>query len=81
MSKDLKEVDYTSEDVKLEDKRWLTPLELEKLMGWSRSWQSKARMMKSSNAIKLPFKKVGKFVIYDRYQINAFIEEHQVQGV
>jgi len=79
MSVDLKEVDYTSKDVKLEDKRWLTPLELEKLMGWSRSWQSKARM--SSSRIKLPYKKISKFVIYDRLQIDAFVEEHQVQGI
>ena len=79
MSVDLKEVDYTSEDVKLEDKRWLTPLELEKLMGWSRSWQSKARM--NSSKIKLPYKKISKFVIYDRLQIDAFVEEHQVQGI
>ena len=79
MSVSLEKVDYTSKDVKLEDKRWLTPLDLEELVGWSRSWQAKARM--SSSKVKLPFKKVSKFVVYDRYQIDAFIEEHTIQGV
>jgi len=29
----------------------------------------------------LPYKKISKFVIYDRLQIDAFVEEHQVQEV
>lgn len=75
---DLKEVDYTSKDIELEDKRWLTPTELEEYTGWSRSWQSKARM--NSSRIKLPYKKLSKFVLYDRLEIDAFIEEHTVVG-
>lgn len=78
MSIDLKEKYNISKDVKLQDKRWLTPLDLEELVGWSRSWQAKARM--SSSKLNLPYKKLGKFVLYDRYQIDVFIEEHQVQG-
>ena len=79
MSVELKEGKYTSKDVKLQGKRWLTPLDLEELVGWSRSWQSKARMM-SSKTVKLPFKKLGKFIIYDRYEIDALIEEHTIVG-
>jgi len=78
MSVSLKKVNYTSKDVELQGKRWLTPIELEELIGWSRSWQSKARM--SSSRVRLPHKKIGKFVIYDRYEIDAFIEEHTVVG-
>jgi len=73
---DLKKIDYTSKDIELEDKRWLTPIELEEYTGWSRSWQSKARM--NSSRVKLPYKKLSKFVLYDRLEIDAFIEEHTV---
>jgi len=75
---DLKKIDYTSKDIELEDKRWLTPIELEEYTGWSRSWQSKARM--NSSRVKLPYKKLSKFVLYDRLEIDAFIEEHTVVG-
>ncbi len=78
MSVNSKVVNYTSKDVKLQDKRWLNSIELEEYIGWSRSWQSKARM--SSSAVNLPYKKIGKFVVYDRYEIDAFIEEHTVIG-
>ncbi len=72
---DSKEEDYTSKGVKFKDKRWLRPIELEEYTGWSRSWQAKARMKS-----KLPYKKLSKFVIYDRYEIDALIEEHTVVG-
>lgn len=78
MSVELKEGKYTSKDVKLQGKRWLTPLDLEELVGWSRSWQSKARL--NSSRVQLPHKKIGKFIMYDRYEIDAFIEEHTVVG-
>ena len=80
MSVELKEGKYTSKDVKLQgkSKRWFNPLDLEEYTGWSRSWQSKARM--SSSKVQLPHKKIGKFVIYDKYEIDAFIEEHTVVG-
>jgi len=78
MSVSLKKVNYTSKDVESQDERWLNPLKLEKLTGWSRSWQSKARM--SSSRVQLPHKKIGKFIMYDRYEIDAFIEEHTVVG-
>jgi hypothetical protein len=63
---------------RLVGQRWINPLLLKELTGWSLSWQSKARL--ASAKIKLPFKKIGKFVIYDRYEIDAFIEKHTVVG-
>ncbi|MDD2697468.1 MAG: hypothetical protein PHF17_01570 [Arcobacteraceae bacterium] len=74
----LEKIDYSEKYRQLAEKRWLNPLLLKELTGWSLSWQSKARM--SSNKMRLPFKKIGKFVIYDRYEIDAFIEKHTVVG-
>jgi predicted DNA-binding transcriptional regulator AlpA len=63
----------------LELKRWLSPTELEKEYGFSKSTQSKFRM--ASNSSTIPFSKIGKFVRYDRFAIDAWLEQHQVQGV
>lgn len=60
------------------EKRWLTPSELETEYGFSKSTQAKMRM--ASNSSTLPFSKVGKFIRYDRYAIDAWLEEHIVQG-
>lgn len=59
-------------------KRWLNPLELEQEYGFSRSTQAKMRMASSNSSI--PFSKIGKYVRYDRYAIDKWLEEHQVQG-
>lgn len=59
-------------------KRWLNPSELETEYGFSKSWQSKARMLKSDSS--LPFSKIGKFVKYDRFAIDTWIEKHNVKG-
>ena len=60
-------------------KRWLSPLDLEAEYGFSKSWQAKARM--SSNACSIPYSKIGgKYIRYDRLEIDAWIEQHQVQG-
>lgn len=59
-------------------KRWLNPSELEAEYGFSKSWQSKARMLK--NGSNLPFNKIGKFVRYDRFAIDTWIEKHNVKG-
>lgn len=60
-------------------KRWLSPSDLESEYGFSKSWQAKARM--SSNACSIPFCKIGgKYVRYDRYEIDAWIACHHVQG-
>ncbi len=61
-------------------KEWLTPTDLENIYGFSKSWQSKSRM--SSNSSTIPFSKIGgKFILYKRELINAWLEAHQVQGV
>lgn len=61
-------------------KRWLNPSDLEQEYGFSKSSQSKMRM--TSNSSSLPFTKIGaKYIRYDRYQIDKWLEEHQVQGV
>lgn len=78
MSEYKKENSLSSNDEKKVPKRWMTPLDLEEYTGWSRSWQAKARM--SSSKVKLPYKKLSKFVIYDRQEIDVFIEEHTVVG-
>lgn len=62
----------------LQNKRWLSPAELETEYGFSKSTQAKMRM--ASNSSTLPFSKVGKFIRYDRYEIDSWLEEHQVQG-
>jgi len=63
----------------LTQKRWLSPSELQEEYGFSKSTQAKMRMAHSSST--LPFSKVGKFIRYDRYLIDAWLEEHQMQGV
>jgi len=77
MSEYKKENSLSSNDEKKVPKRWMTPLDLEEYAGWSRSWQAKARINKS---IHLPYVKIGKFVMYDKNLIDAFIEEHTVVG-
>ena len=68
----------TNQKFDLENKRWLTPKELEELYGFSRSWQGKARMQSSNSS--LPFIKVGAQVRYDALQITAWLEAHSMRG-
>ena len=63
----------------LEQKRWLSPSELEQEFGFSKSTQAKMRMSGSSST--LPYVKIGKYVRYDRNHIDKWLEEHQIQGV
>ncbi len=61
------------------EKRWLSPKELEAEYGFSLSWQAKARM--ASNNCLIPFSKIGgKYIRYDKMQIDQWLENHQVQG-
>ena len=61
-------------------KRWLSPDDLELLYGFSKSFQSKARM--SSNSSTIPFSKIGgKFIRYDRIEIDKWLEAHCINGV
>ena len=64
----------------LEYKRWLSPSDLEVEFGFSKSTQAKMRM--TSNSSTIPFSKIGgKFIRYDRIEIDKWLESHQVQGV
>ena len=62
----------------LELKRWLNPSELEIEYGFSKSTQAKLRMV--SNSSNIPFSKIGKFIRYDRFAIDAWIEAHTIKG-
>ncbi len=78
MSINLEEkIDHTSKYPGYQ-KRWLTPDDLEIEYSYSKSIQSKMRMV--SNSSTIPFSKTGKFIRYDRKLINLWLEEHQVQG-
>lgn len=60
-------------------KRWLSPDDLQEEYGFSKSAQAKMRM--ASNSSTIPFSKIGgKYIRYDRQLIDAWLEEHQVQG-
>lgn len=60
-------------------KRWLSPKELENEFGFSISSQAKMRM--ASNPSKIPFSKIGRYIRYDREDINQWLEQHKVQGI
>mgnify|MGYP003613884712 CR=1 FL=1 len=78
MSKSLETIDIAKQYAKVE-KRWLSPDDLASEYGFSKSTQAKMRMASSSSTI--PFSKInGKYIRYDRYAIDQWIEEHQVQG-
>lgn len=57
--------------------RWMTPKQLQEHYGFSESWQNKARMVSSGST--LPYHKVGKFIKYDRLEIDAWITQHKVR--
>lgn len=60
-------------------KRWLSPDDLEQEYDFSKSTQAKMRMV--SNNSTIPFSKIGgKYIRYDRFAIDNWLESHQVQG-
>ena len=60
-------------------KRWLSPDNFEEEYGFSKSTQAKMRM--TSNSSTIPFSKIGgKYIRYDRIEIDKWLEAHQVQG-
>lgn len=62
----------------LELKRWLSPSNLEEEFGFSQSTQAKMRM--ASNSSTIPYSKIGgKFIRYDRNEIDKWLENHKVQ--
>lgn len=59
-----------------ENKRWLTPKDLEIEQKIMTSTQAKYRMKRL-----IPFSKIGKFIRYDRYEIDKWLENNKVVGV
>lgn len=73
-----KKIDYASSYAS-NQKRWLTPDDLELEYGFSKSTQAKMRMANNSSTI--PFSKIGgKYIRYDRFAIDKWLEDHSVQG-
>ena len=60
-------------------KEWLTPKDLEEEFGIKQKTQEKMRM--ASHPSDIPFSKVGKFVYYERAQINQWLKANQMQGL
>ena len=63
--------------MKIEQKRWLTPSDLNEEFGFSVSSQAKMRM--NSNSSTIPFSKIGKYIRYDRVEIDIWLESNRVQ--
>lgn len=60
----------------LNEKRWLTPSDVEQIYEITEEQQAKYRTRKSK--IKIPFSKIGKFVRYDRQDLDIWFEQHKV---
>ena len=71
-------LDFTSKYLG-NQKRWMSPEELALEYGFSKSTQAKMRMANNSSTI--PFSKIGgKYIRYDRFAIDKWLEDHSVQG-
>ena len=71
-------LDFTSKYLG-NQKRWMSPDDLELEYGFSKSTQAKMRMANNSSTI--PFSKIGgKYIRYDRFAIDKWLEDHSVQG-
>jgi len=55
-------------------KRWLSPDDLFEEYGIGKSNQAKMRMRR-----KIPFCKVGRYIRYDRHEIDRWIESNKVE--
>lgn len=55
-------------------KQWLTPKELAEEFGFSESTQAKYRMER-----KIPFSKIGRYIRYNREEINKWLELNRVE--
>ena len=58
----------------INEKRFLTTKELFKEYGFSESNQAKLRMRRA-----IPFNKMGRYIRYDRTEINKWIESNKVE--
>ena len=56
------------------DKEWLTPRELEQEFSFSQSTQAKHRMGR-----KIPFSKIGKYIRYNRTEINKWLNDNRIE--
>ncbi len=56
--------------------RWLSPKDFENIFGIKQSTQAKLRMNKM-----IPYSKIGKFIRYDIFQVNRWLEEHKIVGI
>ena len=57
-------------------KKFLSPQELKELFGFGLDWQAKARTDR-----KIPFLKIGRFVRYDREEIEKWMLKHKVSTI
>lgn len=57
-------------------KRWLTPDDLVNEYGFSKSNQDKLRMKR-----KIPYHKIGRYVRYDRAEIDEWIKSNKVDMI
>jgi len=62
--------------MKRDSKRWLTTDDLFKEYGFSKSNQDKLRMNR-----KIPFNKMGRYIRYDRLEIDKWIENNRVDVI
>jgi len=58
----------------INEKRFLTATELFEEYGFSESNQAKLRMRRA-----IPFSKMGRYIRYDRIEINKWIENNKVE--
>jgi len=56
--------------------RWLSPDNLFKEYGFSKSNQDKLRMKR-----KIPFCKIGRYIRYDRLEIDKWIENNRIDMI
>ena len=56
-----------------DEKRWFDPDDLFKKYGFTKSNQAIMRMEK-----RIPFSKIGRYVRYDRIEIDKWLENHAV---
>ncbi len=56
------------------EKRWLNPKELAQEFGFTASNQGKLRMRK-----EIPFSKLGRYIRYDRKEIDKWLESNKVE--
>ncbi len=56
--------------------RWMKPFDIEQELGFTEANQAQMRMKK-----RIPYCKVGGYVLYDRNKIDAWIKNHEVDIV